>query len=75
MKQAPKMKAALRIDASNPDHHLYLNNGTWWIHYTVHLADYTARRIRRSLRTKNILEARLHRDLRLEALLEKGTAA
>ena len=25
---------ALRIDESNLNHHLWNNNGTWWIHYT-----------------------------------------
>jgi hypothetical protein len=75
MKSAPKMKAALRIDSSNPNHHLYLNNGTWWIHYTVHLADYTAKRIRESLGTRDLLEARLRRDLLLEGLMRKGRAA
>ena len=27
---------ALRIDESNLNHHLWNNNGTWWIHYTVY---------------------------------------
>lgn len=75
MTTAPEIKAALRIDPSNPNHHLYLNNGTWWIHYTVHLADYTARRVRRSLRTRDLVEARLRRDRQLAALLQAGRAA
>ena len=75
MKSVPKMKPALRIDSSNPDHHLYLNNGTWWIHYTVHMADYTARRVRESLQTRDVVKARLRRDLCLEALLGEGRAA
>jgi hypothetical protein len=69
------MKPALRIDSSNRNHHLYLNNGTWWIHYTVHLADYTARRIRRSLGTREVGEARLRRDMYLQDLLEERGAA
>jgi hypothetical protein len=69
------MKAALRIDSSNPNHHIYLNNGTWWIHYTVHLTDYTAKRVRRSLGTQDLIEARLRRDLCLQSLLEEGRAA
>ena len=66
---------AIRIDPANPDHHLYCNNGTWWIHYTVHLPDFTARRVRRSLGTSDLAEARLRRDLQLEAVLDDGRAA
>ena len=75
MKVAPKMKPALRIDSSNPDHHLWNNNGTWWIHYTLHMPDYTARRVRESLGTRDVVEARLRRDLRLRALCQEGRAA
>ena len=46
---------ALRIDESNLNHHLWNNNGTWWIHYTVYPTPVTVERIRRSLKTK-ILE-------------------
>ena len=44
------------------NHHIWNNNGTWWVHYTVHLPDYTARRVRRSLRTRDVAEARARRD-------------
>lgn len=58
------MKNALsvRIDADNPNHHLWNNNGTWWCHYTVHPTDHTTRRERVSLRTRNVGEARQRRD-------------
>jgi hypothetical protein len=75
MTSIAKMKPALRIDSSNRNHHIYLNNGTWWIHYTAHMADYTAKRIRFSLDTKDVLEARLRRDLHLQGLLEERGAA
>ena len=29
-------ETALRIDESNLNHHLWNNNGTWWIHYTIY---------------------------------------
>ncbi len=48
--------------SGNPNHHLWSNNGTWWLHYTVHLPDYTKRRVRRSLKTKCVVEARAKRD-------------
>jgi len=44
------------------NHHIWNNNGTWWVHYTIHLPDYTARRVRQSLRTRDVTEARLRRD-------------
>ena len=75
MKTKPVFVPAIRINPANADHHLYRNNGTWWIHYTVHCADYTARRVRQSLRTRDLIEARLRRDLRFEALLAEGRAA
>ena len=55
-------KLAVRIDRCNLDHHLWNNHGTWWLHYTLHLPDYTKRRVRKSLGTQNVGEARLRRD-------------
>ena len=66
---------SVRIDPSNPDHHLYLNNGTWYIHYTRHAPDYTVHRIRESLKTKDLRVARYRRDLYLNGLaMERGAA-
>ncbi len=53
---------AIRIASANPDHHLWNNNGTWWIHYTLHLSDYTKHRVRKSLSTSRQEEARRRRD-------------
>jgi hypothetical protein len=53
---------AIRLNPANPDHHLWNNNGTWWCHYTVHPTPLTKQRIRASLRTKNLIQARAHRD-------------
>ena len=55
-------KLALRINHSNLNHHLWNNNGTWWVHYTVYPSPVTAERRRKSLKTKNIIVARLRRD-------------
>ncbi len=46
----------------NPNHHLWNNRGTWWCHFTLHREDYTAERVRVSLRTRDLAEARLRRD-------------
>ena len=53
---------ALRIDKENLNHHLWNNNGTWWIHYTIYPTPVTAVRIRQSLKTRILSEARKRRD-------------
>lgn len=50
-----------RGDDGNPLHHLWNNNGTWWVHYTLHW-DHKARRIRRSLKTSERATAIARRD-------------
>ena len=60
---------SLRVDPENPNHHLWNNHGTWWLHYTLHLPDYTKRRIRRSLHTRDLHEARTRRDELLTELV------
>ena len=47
----------------HPDHHLWRNGRLWWIAFTIHKPDWTAERIRRSLRTDDLGEARRRRDL------------
>jgi len=55
-------RLAIRIDADNPNHHLWNNHGTWWIHWTLDLDGLRTRRMRRSLRTRDAREARERRD-------------
>ena len=57
-----KKTVSLRINQENLNHHLWNNHGTWWLHYTLHLPDYTKRRVRKSLSTHNVEEARQRRD-------------
>ncbi len=56
---------SLRVNPANPNHHLWNNNGTWFIHYVVHPTPITKERVRRSLRTKCLSEARALRDAML----------
>ena len=51
----------LRINPDNPRHHLWNNNGTWYIHYTTGNA-IRAERVRFSLHTKNLATAQRRRD-------------
>ena len=54
--------ASLRISQGNPNHHLWNNNGTWFLHYTVYPTPFTKERVRRSLGTKCVETARDRRD-------------
>ena len=54
--------ASLRISEGNLNHHLWNNNGTWFLHYTVYPTPFTKERVRRSLGTKCVLTARERRD-------------
>lgn len=62
---------SIRIDTARRDHHLWLNNGTWWVHYTLHW-DGRKRRIRRSLRTRDLERAIGLRDELFAHIREHG---
>jgi hypothetical protein len=59
----PEPLKGIRISPSNPDHHLWNNHGTWYLHYTVYPTPLTKQRVRRSLSTKSLTVARRRRDL------------
>ncbi len=59
---AVRQRSDRPIDA-NPDHHLWNNRGTWWCQFTLHRPDYTAERVRVSLKTRDVAEARRRRDV------------
>jgi hypothetical protein len=52
----------VRLNADNPNHHLWNNHGTWFLHYTVHPTPFTKERVRRSLGTPSLAVARARRD-------------
>ena len=66
-------RLSIRVDADNPNHHLWNNHGTWFLHYTVHPDPLTKLRVRRSLGTKCLVCARAARDRELTRLAEVGT--
>lgn len=66
MKTQAQLSTRQRI--AGDDHHLWDNHGTWWFHGTFHLPDGTAERVRTSLRTKCIEEARRLRDRLVERM-------
>jgi len=65
----------LRVRAENPNHHLWNNHGTWFLHYTVHPTPFTKERIRRSLGTKDLAAARDRRDRFFEQLATESAQA
>jgi len=59
---------SIRAGADNPNHHLWNNHGTWFLHYTAYPTPSNKERIRRSLGTKDVLAARSRRDRYFEQL-------
>lgn len=55
-------KASARYRPGNSNHHLWNNHGTFWCHLTVHLPDFTKQRVRVSLETGDVRQARHLRD-------------
>jgi len=65
MKQHPatpqSVRLVTRVRGNNPNHHLFNNNGTWWLQVTLHNGPFSER-IRQSLKTRDLAEARRKRD-------------
>ncbi|MFT5466938.1 MAG: hypothetical protein ACI8UO_002040 [Verrucomicrobiales bacterium] len=64
----PRAKLSVRVNVDNPNHHLWNNRGTWWCHFTLHKPDYTTERVRISLKTQDLENARKRRDKLLTAI-------
>ncbi len=62
---------SLRIDTDNQTHHLWNNNGVWWVHFTLHF-NHRKRRVRRSLKTRSLSEAIERRDALLLRIEREG---
>jgi hypothetical protein len=59
--------STLALDApdrqgAHPDHHLWRNGRVWWIAFTFHTPDGRKHRVRKSLATNDVVEARVKRD-------------
>ena len=57
---------------ANPDHHIWNNNGTYFIHVTLIWEGRRKLRLRKSLKTKNVSEARRRRDRILSMMKERS---
>ncbi len=66
VRRATSRPAPARVDVAvpadaDPNHHLWRNGRRWWIAFTVH-QDHRQERIRLSLGTQDVVEARRRRD-------------
>ena len=50
------------LETIDPDHHLWRNGRLYWVAFTVHLPGWQKERVRTSLGTADIVEARRRRD-------------
>jgi len=61
--------------AFDPDHHLWRNGRLYWVAFTVHLPGWQKERVRLSLGTTDVSEARRRRDALLRGYpAERGCA-
>jgi hypothetical protein len=67
-------KVILRESRNNPTHHLWNNNGTWWIHYSICQSGGVTKRFRNSLKTKDFQTACSRRDKILQDLIFASNA-
>jgi hypothetical protein len=51
------------LTEQDPDHHLWRNGRLYWVAFTVHLPGWQKERVRLSLGTADLPEARRRRDL------------
>jgi hypothetical protein len=63
-----------RFNQDNPNHHLWRNGRLWWIAYTVIHDGWRQERIRHSLRTADLAEARRRRDTILARVSRLGSS-
>ncbi len=57
------MARSPKTDSDVPDnHHLWRNGRLWWVAFTVHLPGWQKERVRLSLGTDDLHEARRRRD-------------
>src|SRR5689334_11027730 len=67
--------APSRASETNPNHHLWRNGRLWWLAVTLLHDGWRQERIRQSLGTADVLEARRRRDLVLARFGRPVTAA
>jgi hypothetical protein len=72
MQTEPSLRLITRRTDTNPNHHLWNNNGTWWIRFTLRSSEGQTMRPAYSLKTPNLDAARRKRDRILAAIQTKS---
>jgi hypothetical protein len=67
--------APSRASETNPNHHLWKNGRLWWLAVTLLHDGWRQERVRQSLGTADVLEARRRRDLVLARFARPATAS
>jgi hypothetical protein len=67
--------APSRASETNPNHHLWKNGRLWWLAVTLLHDGWRQERVRQSLGTDDVFEARRRRDLVLARFARPATAA
>ena len=65
--------APSRASETNPNHHLWRNGRLWWLAVTLLHDGWRQERVRQSLGTADVLEARRRRDLVLARFARPAT--
>ena len=65
--------APSRASETNPNHHLWKNGRLWWLAVTLLHDGWRQERVRQSLGTDDVLEARRRRDLVLARFARPAT--
>jgi len=66
---------SLRVDRANECHHLWNNNGTWWVHYSIRHPEGGTTRYNESLKTPDFETACRKRDNFLRALIRADSSS
>ena len=67
----PPVRLAGYPRRGNPNHHLFNTRGTWFLQITIHRGP-VSERLRGSLKTKDLGEARRKRDVLIARLAEQS---
>ena len=67
--------APSRASETNPNHHLWKNGRLWWLAVTLLHDGWRQERVRQSLGTDDVLEARRRRDLLLARFARPAASA
>jgi len=70
----PTVRLVSKPRAAHPNHHLFNNNGIWWCQLTVHHGPFS-KRLRFSLETRDLEQARTSRDRLFARLVPQPHAA